>query len=53
MLGIPFDEMRPNNRGESMVPYFRAVYQLIIRDCDELLALCTMLLRGIEEHFPG
>jgi hypothetical protein len=51
MLGIPFEEMKPNNRGESMVPYFGAVYRLIIRDCDDLLARCTALLRDIEQHF--
>jgi len=51
MLGIPFDEMKPNNRGESMVPFFRAVYQSIVKDCDQLLTLCTSVLRGIDEHF--
>jgi hypothetical protein len=53
MLGVPFDKMPPNNRGESMVPFFTAVYQLITKDCSELLALCARLLRDIEEHFPG
>ena len=52
MLGIPFDEMKPNNRGESMVPYFRAVYELLVKDCDELLKSCAIVLRDIEQHFP-
>ena len=53
MLGVPFDQMQPNNRGESMVPYFRAVHQIIIRDCEELLAICATVLRTIEGHFPS
>ena len=53
MLGVPFEEMKPNNRGESMVPYFKAAYKLIIKDCDELLAICATLLRSIEDHFSG
>ena len=52
-LVVPFDQMKPNNRGESIVPYFRAVYQSVNKDCNELLALCTTLLRDIDEHFPA
>jgi hypothetical protein len=52
MLGVPFEQMPLNNRGESMVPYFRAVYQSITKNCSELLALCATLLHDIEEHFP-
>jgi len=47
-----FSHMKPNNRGEDMVPYFKAVYQLVVKDCDRLLGLCSTILREIDQHFP-
>ncbi len=52
MLGVPFPQMKPNNRGESMVPYFKAVYQLVVKDCERLLKLCSTILRESDQHFP-
>lgn len=52
MLGVPFAEMKPNNRGESMVPYFEAVYGIVIQDAEQLLRICANLLREIEARFP-
>jgi len=52
MLGVPFAQMKPNRHGESMVPYFEAVYQLVVRDADQLLRICANLLREIDVGFP-
>ncbi len=52
MLGIPLVELKPNNRGESMVPFFTATYKIIIRDIDQLLNICANLLREIDTRFP-
>ena len=53
MLGVPFAEMKPNRRGESMVPFFRAVYSLVIQDAEQLLRICAVLLREIDARFPN
>lgn len=52
MLGVPFAEMKPNRRGESMVPFFRAVYNLVIQDAEQLLRICATLLQEIDARFP-
>jgi len=51
MLGVPFDQMKPNKRGESVVPYFEAVYRLVVQDAEQLLKICANLLREIEVRF--
>jgi hypothetical protein len=51
-LGIPLGELKPNNRGESVVPYFKATYKLIIQDAEKLLKECATLLREIDTRFP-
>jgi hypothetical protein len=53
MLGVPFAQMKPNNRGESMVPYFKAVYDIVIQDAEQLLRICANLLREINLRFPN
>jgi hypothetical protein len=52
LLGVPLDELEPNNRGESMVPYMKATYKLIVGEAEQLLKTCAQLLREIEKHFP-
>ena len=52
MLGIPPTELKPNNRGESMVPYMKATYKLIVQDAEQLLIICAKLLREIDARFP-
>ena len=52
MLGVPFAQMKPNNRGESMIPYFEAVYKQVAQDAEQLLRICLNLLRDIEIRFP-
>lgn len=52
LLGVPLDELKPNNRGESMVPYFRANYEIIVRDAEQLLNSCANLLQEIDKRFP-
>jgi hypothetical protein len=52
ILGIPLNELKPNNRGESMVPYFEATYKLIIQNAEKLLKACASLLREIDTRFP-
>jgi len=52
MLGVPFSEMKPNNRGESMVPYFEAVYRLMSQDAEQLLRACASLLQEIDVRLP-
>jgi hypothetical protein len=53
LLGVSFEELKPNNRGESMVPFMKAEYKLIISEAERLLKTCAQLLREIDEHFPG
>jgi len=52
LLGVPLAQLKPNNRGESMVPYFRATYKLIVQDARQLLEICATLLREIDARFP-
>jgi len=52
MLGVPFAQMKPNNRGESMVPFFEAVYKLVVQDAEQLLRICANLLKEIDLGFP-
>ncbi len=52
MLGVPLADLKPNNRGESMVPYFKANYKLIVQDAEQLLRMCVKLLREIDARFP-
>lgn len=51
-LGIPLDQLPPNNRGESSVPFFEAEYKLIVHDALKLLKTCADLLREIDTRFP-
>jgi hypothetical protein len=51
-LGIPLTELEPNNRGQSMVTYFEAVYEQAVKDADQLLKTCANLLREIDQRFP-
>ncbi len=53
MLGVPFAQMKPNNRGESMVPFFEAVYKHVVQDAEQLLKICGNLLREIDTRFPA
>ena len=52
MLGVPLAELKPNNRGESMVPYFKATYKQIVQEAEQLLKICAQLLREIDASFP-
>jgi hypothetical protein len=52
MLGVPLGQPKPNNRGESMVPYIKATRKLIVQDAEQLLSICAKLLRGIDARFP-
>ncbi len=52
LLGVPLNDLKPNNRGESMVPFMRATYKLIISEAGQLLRTCRQLLREIDKHFP-
>lgn len=53
VLGIPLGQLKPNNRGESMVPFFSEMYKLIVRDARQLLEICVILLREIDARFPS
>jgi hypothetical protein len=52
MLGVPLNELPQNRRGESMEPYMRAVYKIIVRETTQLLKLSVRVLRELENHFP-
>lgn len=52
MLGVPLSQLKPNNRGESSVPLFKAIYKLIVQDAEQLLKICANLLREIDARFP-
>jgi hypothetical protein len=52
LLGVPFEQLKPNRFGKSMVPYVRATLQLTIRDARQLLEICTELLRQVGMRFP-
>lgn len=52
LLGVPLEQLKPNKRGESMVPYMKATYKLIVAQAEQLLKTCAQLLREIDRHFP-
>lgn len=52
LLGVPLDQLTPNKRGESMVPFMKATYKLIVEQAVQLLKTCVRLLREIDRHFP-
>jgi len=52
LLGVPFDELKPNRRGESSVPIVKAMLKGVIRDVEQLLRICVVLLREIGERLP-
>jgi hypothetical protein len=52
LLGVPLDQLKPNKHGESMVPYMKATYKLIVAQAEQLLKTCARLLREIDRHFP-
>jgi hypothetical protein len=52
LLGVPFDQLKPNRRGESMVPYVRAMLHSTMRDVEQLLRICASLLRAVGNRFP-
>lgn len=52
LLGVPLDQLKPNKRGESMIPYMNATYKLIVAQAEKLLKTCAKLLREIDKHFP-
>jgi len=51
-LGIPLAELKPNNRGGLVAPYFKATYTLIVKDGEQLLTICANLIREIDAGFP-
>jgi hypothetical protein len=53
LLGIPFDKLPPNNRGESSIPLMKATQGIIIAESEALLRFCAELLREIDRHFPS
>jgi hypothetical protein len=52
LLGVPFERLRPNRRGESSVPFVQAMINGAIRDVEQLLRICAALLREIGNRFP-
>ena len=52
LLGVPYDELRPNRRGQSRVPMVRAMVQGAMRDVEQLLRICASLLREVGNRFP-
>lgn len=52
-LGVPLRELKPNNQGESMIPFFEAIYESIIQEAEQLLKICANLVRAIDAHFPS
>ena len=41
LLGVPFERLRPNRRGESSVPFVQAMINGAIRDVEQLLRICS------------
>jgi len=52
MLGVPFNQLRPNRRGQSSVPIVRAMVHGAILNTDAMLRTCATLLREIGRSFP-
>ncbi len=52
LLGVPFEKLEPNRRGQSSVPLVKAMVQGAIRDVEQLLRICAALLRETSERFP-
>lgn len=52
LLGVPFEKLKPNRRGQSSVPIVQAMVQDAIRDVEQLLRICAALLREIGVRFP-
>jgi len=52
MLGVPFDKLKPNRRGESSVPIVRSMLQGAISNVEQLLRICVILLREASQRFP-
>jgi hypothetical protein len=53
LLGIPFERLEPNLRGESSVPFVEAMLNRVVRDSEQLLTICANLLREVGERFPN
>jgi hypothetical protein len=52
LLGVPFEKLKPNRRGQSSVPLVRAMLQKAMRDVEQLLRICVALLREAGQRFP-
>ncbi len=52
LLGVPFEKLKLNRRGQSTVPFVKAMLQGAIRDVEQLLRICAALLREIGQRFP-
>jgi hypothetical protein len=52
LLGVPFEKLRPNRRGESSLPIVQAMVNGAIRDVEQLLRICAALLRELGSRFP-
>jgi len=52
LLGVPFDQLKPNRRGQSSAPIVQAMVQRAIQDVEQLLRICTALLRETGARFP-
>jgi hypothetical protein len=53
LLGVPFEKLKPNRRGESSVPFVKGMLEGAIRDVEQLLRICVALLREIGQRFPA
>jgi hypothetical protein len=52
LLGVPFDQLKPNRIGKSSVPIVRATLQVAVRDAAQLLEICIKLLLEVGTRFP-
>jgi hypothetical protein len=52
LLGVPFEQLKPNRRGESSVPIVKAMLQRAVWNSEQLLTICAKLLREVGERFP-
>jgi len=52
MLGVPFEKLKPNRRGQSSVPIVKAMLGNAVRDTEQMLKICATSLREIGQRFP-